>query len=73
MFFISNKLLSMEKFERGKARKLIGSHHMVNFMIVPIMPMALNPWAGVLMFFPLLGFILNNLILHGTLLQPKTM
>ncbi len=73
MFFISHKLLSMEKFERRKARKLIGSHYMVNFMIVPIMLMTLNPWAGILMFFPLLGFILNNLIVHGTLLQPKTM
>ncbi len=73
MFFLSHRLLSMKKFERMKARKYIGSHYMVNFMIVPIMLMTLNPWAGLLMFFPLLGFILNNLILHGTLLQPKTM
>ena len=73
MFFLSSKLLNMKKFERSKARKLIGSHYMVNFMIVPIMLMTLNPWAGILIFFPLLGFILNNLILHGTLLQPKTM
>lgn len=73
MFFLSFKLLSMKKFERMKARKLIGSHYMINFMIVPIMLMTLNPWAGILMFFPLLGFILNNLILHGSLLQPKTM
>ena len=73
MFFLSYKLLSMKKFERSKARKFIGSHYMINFMIVPIMLMKLNPWAGLLMFFPLLGFVLNNLILHGTLLQPKTM
>ncbi len=73
MFAISYKLLSMKKFVRGKARKYIGSHYMINFMIVPIMLMKLNPWAGVIMIFPLLGFIINNLILHGTLLQPKTM
>jgi len=73
MFYLSHKLLSMKKFERTKARKLIGSHYMINFMIVPIMLMTLNPWAGLLMFFPLIGFILNNLICHGTLLQPKTM
>ena len=73
MLFLSSKLLNMKRFERKKARKLIGSHYMVNFMIVPIMLMTLNPWAGILMFFPLLGFILNNLILHGTLFQPKTM
>ena len=73
MLFLSSKLLNMKQFERKKARKLIGSHYMVNFMIVPIMLITLNPWAGILMFFPFLGFILNNLILHGTLLQPKTM
>lgn len=73
MFVISHKLLNMEKFKRNKARKYIGSHYMINFMIVPIMLMKINPWAGILMFFPLLGFILNNLILHGTVLQPKTM
>jgi 4-hydroxybenzoate polyprenyltransferase len=73
MFFLSHQLLSMKKFDRTRARKLIGSHYMINFTIVPIMLMSLNPWAGVLMFFPGLGFIFSNLILHGTVLQPKTM
>lgn len=73
MFFLSYRLLSMKTFERKKARKLIGSHYMINFALVPILLMSLNPWAGILMFFPGLGFILSNLVLHGTLLQPKTM
>jgi 4-hydroxybenzoate polyprenyltransferase len=73
MFFLSYKLLTMEYFIRNKARKYIGSHYMINFAIVPIMLMSLNPWAGLLMFLPGLGFILSNVVLHGTLLQPKTM
>ncbi len=73
MFFLSYQLLSMKRFERMKARKLIGSHYMINFMIVPIMLMGLNPWAGILVFFPGLGFVFSNIILHGTILQPKTM
>ena len=73
MIFISYKLLSMKQFERKKARKYIGSHYMINFTIVPIMLMSLNPWAGLLMFFPGLGFVLSNIILHGTIAQPKTM
>jgi 4-hydroxybenzoate polyprenyltransferase len=73
MFYISHKLISMKKFERNKARRYIGSHYMINFTIVPIMLMSLNPWAGLLMFFPGLGFILSNIILHGTITQPKTM
>jgi len=73
MFALSHKLLSMKHFERSKARKLIGSHYVINFALVPIMLMTLNPWAGLMMFFPALGFILSNIILHGTILQPKTM
>ena len=73
MFVLSHRLLSMKTFKRQKARKLIGSHYMINFALVPILLMSLNPWAGILIFFPALGFILSNMILHGTLLQPKTM
>jgi 4-hydroxybenzoate polyprenyltransferase len=73
MFFISNRLLSMERFDRRRARRFIGSHYMINFMLAPIMLMTLNPWAGLLVFFPMTGFILSNLIVHGTILQPKTM
>jgi 4-hydroxybenzoate polyprenyltransferase len=73
MFFLSHRLLSMERFERFKARKFIGSHYVTNFALVPIMLMSLNPWAGLIVFFPALGYILSNIILHGTILQPKTM
>jgi hypothetical protein len=73
MFLLSSKLLSMEHFDRKKARRFIGSHYMTNFMLVPILLMSLNIWAGLLIFFPFLGFILSNIVLHSTILQPKTM
>ena len=73
MFFITNKFLTMEKFERGKMRKLLGSHFSINFALVPIMLMALNPWTIILVIFPPIGFIISNIILHGTIFQPKTM
>ena len=73
LFVLSSKLLNMKYFDRKKARKYIGSHYMINFTIVPIMLMTLNPWAGLIMFFPGLGFILSNIILHRTITQPKTM
>jgi hypothetical protein len=63
----------MKIFERKIARRFIGSHYMTNFALAPILLMSLNPWAGILVFFPALGFILSNIILHGTILQPKTM
>lgn len=73
MLFLSYRLMNMDIFDRKKARTYIGSHYMINFGLVPIMLMTLNPWAGILVFFPALGFVLSNLVLHGTLLQPKTM
>ena len=73
MLFVSHKFLNMKYFERDKMRKLLGSHFSINFALVPIMLMALNPWMILIVFFPPLGFILSNLVLHGTLLQPKTM
>jgi len=73
MFLVTYKFLTMEKFERGKMRKLLGSHFSINFALVPIMLMALNPWTILIVFFPPIGFIFSNLILHGTFLQPKTM
>lgn len=73
MLFVSNKFLNLKYFERGKMRKYLGSHFSVNFSLVPIMLMAINPWAILIVIFPPIGFILSNLILHGTFLQPKTM
>ncbi len=73
MFFLSSKLLAMQHFERTKARTLIGSHYMINFSLVPVILMTQNPWIGILAFFPAVGYVLSNLILHGTFLQPKTM
>jgi len=73
MLFVSHKFLNMKYFERDKMRKLLGSHFSINFALVPIMLMALNPWTILIVFFPPVGFILSNLVLHGTLLQPKTM
>ena len=73
MMFFSHKLLGLERFDRDVVRKYIGLHYYTNFALVPVMLMTLNPWIIVLMVFPALGFILSNLILHGTILQPKTM
>jgi len=73
MFVPTYKLLSMKRFERFKAVKLAGIYYIFNFALVPVMLMSLNPWTGLLVFIPGLGFILSNLILHGTILLPKTM
>lgn len=73
MLFVSHKFLNMKYFERDKMRKLLGGHFSINFSLVPIMLMAMNPWTIIIILFPPIGFIFSNIILHGTILQPKTM
>jgi 4-hydroxybenzoate polyprenyltransferase len=73
MFLITHKFLNIKYFERGKMRKILGVHFFINFSLVPIMLMALNPWTILIVIFPPIGFISSNLVLHGTFLQPKTM
>jgi 4-hydroxybenzoate polyprenyltransferase len=73
MLFVSHKFLNMKYFERDKMRMLLGGHFSINFSLVPIMLMALNPWTFIIILFPPIGFIFSNIILHGTILQPKTM
>lgn len=73
MIFISRSLLTMTFFNRGRARMLIGTHYLLNFTLVPVMLMHLYPTSAILILFPGLGFLSSNLVLHGTLLQPKTM
>jgi len=73
MLFMSYKLTSMKQFKRVKARKLIGSHFQVNYLLVPIMLMELTPFSILLAIIPPLIFLSSNFILHGTVLQPKTM
>jgi len=73
MVAISAKLLGMKVFDRNRARKLIGLHYYTNFSLVPIMLTVINPWLVLLIFVPFGAFVLSNITLHGTLLQPKTM
>lgn len=73
MLFISTKLLGMKKFERDELRKYIGIHYSINYSLAPILLIAVNPYTILLVFLPPLGFMLSNLLLHGTLLKPKTM
>ncbi len=73
MLFISHRFLNLKYFDRGQMRKLFGIHFSINFSIVPLMLMVINPLAIFIILFPPIGFIFSNLILHGTFLQPKTM
>lgn len=73
MVALSIRLLTMRIFHRPRARRLIGLHYFINFSLVPIMLTALNPWIALLALVPFGAFLLSNITLHGTVLQPQTM
>lgn len=73
MLLLVYKLLTLEHFERGIIRKLIGIHYYINFTLAPILLLRITPWAVFLVFMPALGFIVSNLILHEKFMEPEVM
>jgi hypothetical protein len=73
MVIVSTRLLQIKTFNRNRVRTFIGLHYFINFSLVPIMLTAVNPWIGLLALVPFGAFVLSNISLHGTVLQPQTM
>jgi hypothetical protein len=71
--FSIHKLFSIKTYNRNRIRKWIGIIVIFMYSTTPIMLSALHPSIILVAFVPPLWFILSNLILHGTVLQPKTM
>ena len=73
MLLVSSRLLNLKRFVRGDMRKLIGTHYILNYILVPIMMFTVNPYILLLTEVPPLGFVLSNAALAGDALKPKTM
>ena len=73
LLILSYKLLEMNEFKRSRARKLIGSHYVINYGLMSAILMTFNPLIGIIILIPPLAFLMWNKILFGTILEPKTM
>jgi 4-hydroxybenzoate polyprenyltransferase len=73
MLYVSSRLLNQARFIRGNMRKLIGIHYILNYILVPIMLVTVNPYILILAAVPPLGFVLSNAALAGDALKPETM
>jgi 4-hydroxybenzoate polyprenyltransferase len=67
------KLFCIKNFDRTLIRKWIGIIVIVMYSTTPIMLSSLNLYFILVAFVPPLWFILSNIVLHGTVLEPKTM
>ncbi|MEW6070245.1 MAG: UbiA family prenyltransferase [Candidatus Thermoplasmatota archaeon] len=71
--YFASKLLFMRKFNRQEVRKNIGLEVIFMYALAPIMLSSLNIYITLLALVPPLGFVISNLILHRSVLKPKTM
>jgi len=71
--FSIHKLFSIKTFDRHRIRKWIGIIVIVMYATTPIMLSSLNLYFILVAFVPPLWFISSNIVLHGTVLEPKTM
>ena len=67
------KLFSITTFERNTIRKCIGVIVIFMYATTPIMLSTLEFYIILIAFIPPLWFICSNIILHKTVLAPKTM
>jgi 4-hydroxybenzoate polyprenyltransferase len=67
------KLFCIKNFDRTLIRKWIGIIVIVMYSTTPIMLSSLNLYFILVAFVPPLWFISSNIVLHGTVLEPKTM
>lgn len=72
-FFSIYKLFSIKKFERNRLRKHIGFIVIFMYTTTPAMLYSLNPYILLVALVPPLWFIFSNILLHKTMLAPKTM
>jgi 4-hydroxybenzoate polyprenyltransferase len=68
-----HKLFSIKTFDRNYIRKWIGIIVIVMYATTPIMLSSLKLCFILVAFVPPLWFISSNIVLHGTVLEPKTM
>ncbi len=71
--FSIHKLFSIKTFDRDHIRKWIGIIVIVMYATTPIMLSSLKLYFILVAFVPPLWFISSNIVLHGTVLEPKTM
>ena len=73
MLCTSFLLLHQTEFQRDRMRKYIGTHYILNYILVPVMLASVNPYILLLTVVPPLGFVLSNMLLAGSAMKPKTM
>jgi len=72
-FVFIYRLFSIKVFDRSRIRRNIGIIVICMYATAPIMLSYLNVWFLIAALIPPIWFLLSNILLHNTFLEPKTM
>jgi len=72
-FYINYKMMKKRKFDRQDIRKYVILNYNINWLNVPILIMAVTPFAGILILFPLFGLFVSNFLIYKTIVRPGMM
>lgn len=70
---ITYQMVNLNRFNRKEVRKYVVLQYNINWFNIPILLVSINLWAGLLVFIPLFGLIVSNILLYQSVFRPKTM
>ena len=71
--YVTFKMLHLKRFDRQEVRKYVIIQYTINWLNIPILLMSVAPWSGLLVFYPAIGLIISNIIVHQTIFRPKVL
>jgi len=71
--YITYKMIHLKGFDRQEVRKYVIIQYTINWLNIPVLLMSIAPWAGLLVFYPLIGLVLSNIIIHQTIFRPQVL
>jgi 4-hydroxybenzoate polyprenyltransferase len=72
-FLVTAKMLHLKKFQRQQIRTYIVLQYTINWSNIPILLISIAPLAGFLLFYPIIGLIISNLLLYRTVFRSQVM
>ena len=72
-FLVTAKMLHLKTFQRQQIRTYVVLQYTINWSNIPILLISIAPLAGFLLFYPIIGLIISNLLLYRTVFRSQVM
>lgn len=72
-FIVTYKMLHLKRFDRQEMRTYVVLQYTINWSNIPILLMSTAPLAGFMILYPVIGLVVSNLLLYGTIVRSQVM